>query len=139
MGAVVKRMKSWKEKLPPGKSYPIDDALKLVKEFATAKFDESVDVSVNLGVDDLHRQHQCQFSQRRGLGSGNPGANTGGRAFHSQWNGSLCRFYLAKHHELRSPVPDQMLQPAGAKGSPASQHIHGFQQAGFPRRVRTAN
>ena len=51
MPAVVKRTKTWKDKLPPGKSYPIDDALKLVKEFATAKFNESVDVSVNLGVD----------------------------------------------------------------------------------------
>jgi large subunit ribosomal protein L1 len=36
----VKRTKAWKEKLPPGKQYPIDDALKLVKEFATAKFNE---------------------------------------------------------------------------------------------------
>src|ERR1700733_14704182 len=51
MGATVKRTKTWKDKLPPGKSYAIDDALKLVKEFATAKFNESVDVSVNLGVD----------------------------------------------------------------------------------------
>ena len=33
------------------KSYPIDEALKLVKDTATAKFDESVDVAVNLGVD----------------------------------------------------------------------------------------
>src|SRR5947208_611688 len=33
------------------KSYPVDDALKLVKETAVAKFDESVDVAVNLGVD----------------------------------------------------------------------------------------
>ena len=31
MPAVVKRTKTWKEKLPPGKSYSIDDALKLVK------------------------------------------------------------------------------------------------------------
>ena len=35
----------------PGKSYPIDEALGLVKEFAKAKFDESVDVAVNLGID----------------------------------------------------------------------------------------
>ena len=32
-------------------SYPLDDALKLVKETATAKFDESIDVAVNLGID----------------------------------------------------------------------------------------
>ena len=51
MPAVAKRIKTWKAKLPPGKSFPIDDALKLVKEFATAKFNESIDVSVNLGVD----------------------------------------------------------------------------------------
>src|SRR5690606_2638699 len=35
----------------PGTVYPIDEALALVKELATAKFPESVDVAVNLGVD----------------------------------------------------------------------------------------
>ena len=32
MPTVAKRTTGWKEKLPPGKAYPIDDALKLVKE-----------------------------------------------------------------------------------------------------------
>ena len=59
---IVKRTKAWKEKLPPGKSYPIDDALKLVKEFATAKFNESVDVSVNLGVDATKSDQQVRGS-----------------------------------------------------------------------------
>src|ERR1700748_1779262 len=49
--ALVKRQKPWKEKLTPGKQYPVDEALKLVKEFATAKFAESVDAAVNLGID----------------------------------------------------------------------------------------
>jgi large subunit ribosomal protein L1 len=49
--AIVKRQKPWKEKIAPGKQYPIDDALKLVKEFASAKFNESVDAAVNLGID----------------------------------------------------------------------------------------
>ena len=46
-----KRMKTVRNKIDRIKSYPIDEALKLVKETATAKFDESVDVAVNLGVD----------------------------------------------------------------------------------------
>ena len=36
--ALTKREKAWKDKLPPGKQYSIDEALKLVKTFATAKF-----------------------------------------------------------------------------------------------------
>src|SRR4029450_6683624 len=51
MAAVSKRQKPWAEKIAPGRTYPIDDALALVKQFATAKFDESVDVAVNLGID----------------------------------------------------------------------------------------
>src|SRR6266513_460646 len=46
-----KRMKTVRGKINRVKSYPVDEALKLVKETATAKFDESVDVAVNLGVD----------------------------------------------------------------------------------------
>jgi large subunit ribosomal protein L1 len=46
-----KRMKTVRGKVDHGKAYPVDDALKLVKETAVAKFDESVDVAVNLGVD----------------------------------------------------------------------------------------
>jgi large subunit ribosomal protein L1 len=70
MPAVVKRTKSWKEKLPPGKTYPIDDALKLVKEFATAKFNESVDVSVNLGVDATKSDQQVRGSTVMPHGTG---------------------------------------------------------------------
>ena len=50
MPALAKRIKAWKDKLPPGKQYPVDDALKLVKEFAKAKFNESVDAAINLGI-----------------------------------------------------------------------------------------
>ena len=46
-----KRMTAVRKKVQPAKSYSVDEALKLVKETATAKFDESVDVAVNLGVD----------------------------------------------------------------------------------------
>jgi large subunit ribosomal protein L1 len=46
-----KRMKTVRGKVDRSKAYPVDDALKLVKETAVAKFDESVDVAVNLGID----------------------------------------------------------------------------------------
>ena len=46
-----KRMKTVRGKVDRDKSYLVDDALRLVKETAVAKFDESVDVAVNLGVD----------------------------------------------------------------------------------------
>jgi large subunit ribosomal protein L1 len=46
-----KRMKVVRAKVDHNKAYSVDEALKLVKETAVAKFDESVDVAVNLGVD----------------------------------------------------------------------------------------
>ena len=51
MAAATKRRKAAREKIDSTKVYVIDEALSLVKEFATAKFPESIDVSVNLGVD----------------------------------------------------------------------------------------
>src|SRR6184192_2445143 len=44
-------MRAVRGKVDHIKTYPLDEALKLVKETATAKFDESVDIAVNLGVD----------------------------------------------------------------------------------------
>ena len=46
-----KRMRAIKDKIDPNRNYPVADALQLVKETATAKFDESIDIAVNLGVD----------------------------------------------------------------------------------------
>ena len=51
MAKLSKRMRAIREKIEPGKLYALPDALQLVKETASAKFAESVDVSVNLGVD----------------------------------------------------------------------------------------
>jgi large subunit ribosomal protein L1 len=51
MTRLSKRKKNSREKVDAHKAYEIDAALGLVKELATAKFPESVDVSVNLGVD----------------------------------------------------------------------------------------
>jgi len=51
MAGLSKRRKAAREKLDSTKVYVVDEALSLVKELATAKFAESIDVSVNLGVD----------------------------------------------------------------------------------------
>lgn len=51
MPRLSKRTKAIRAKVELNKSYPIDDALSLIKQTATAKFDESVDVAVVLGVD----------------------------------------------------------------------------------------
>ncbi len=51
MSAPSKRVAHWRKTLTPGKQYPLDEAVRLVKELASAKFDESVDVAVNLGID----------------------------------------------------------------------------------------
>ena len=51
MAKLSKRIKNLRDKVDRNKLYPVADALALVKECAVAKFDESVDVSVNLGID----------------------------------------------------------------------------------------
>jgi large subunit ribosomal protein L1 len=62
MTVVAKRLKAWKSKIVPGKAYPIEEALGLVKEFAKAKFNESVDVAVNLGIDATKSDQQVRGS-----------------------------------------------------------------------------
>jgi large subunit ribosomal protein L1 len=51
MSKLTKRIKAIREKVDNLKVYPVDEALKLIKDCASAKFNESVDVSVNLGID----------------------------------------------------------------------------------------
>ncbi len=51
MAKLTKRRKLVREKLKAAVAYQVDEALALVKEFASAKFPESVDIAINLGVD----------------------------------------------------------------------------------------
>ncbi len=51
MAKLTKKQKDIAAKVEIGKRYSIEEALTLIKGCATAKFDESIDVSVNLGVD----------------------------------------------------------------------------------------
>ncbi len=51
MAKLSKRFKIIREMVEPGKVYPVDEAIRILKEVPPAKFRESVDVAVNLGVD----------------------------------------------------------------------------------------
>tara|TARA_S200000501_G_scaffold373832_1_gene421912 strand:- start:2129 stop:2824 length:696 start_codon:yes stop_codon:yes gene_type:complete len=51
MGKLSKRQKAIAEKLDSAKTYSVEEAVSLIAEFASPKFKESIDVSVNLGVD----------------------------------------------------------------------------------------
>lgn len=51
MAKIAKRVKAYNEKIEPGKVYPVEEALNLLKEVSTVKFDETVDASIMLGVD----------------------------------------------------------------------------------------
>jgi large subunit ribosomal protein L1 len=51
MAKLTKRAKANAEKVVVGKQYPLDEALGLLKQLSGVKFKESVDVSVNLGID----------------------------------------------------------------------------------------
>jgi len=51
MSKITKRQKAFREKLEAGKIYSADEALGLMIDLASAKFVESIDVAVNLGID----------------------------------------------------------------------------------------
>ncbi|MCB9025180.1 MAG: 50S ribosomal protein L1 [Bdellovibrionaceae bacterium] len=55
-----KRLSSAKEKVDPTKKYSIEEAVKLAVETATAKFDESIEVAVKLGVDPKQSDQQVR-------------------------------------------------------------------------------
>jgi large subunit ribosomal protein L1 len=49
-----KRVRNAREGVDRAKTYPLDEAVKLVKARATAKFDETIEIAMNLGVDPRH-------------------------------------------------------------------------------------
>jgi large subunit ribosomal protein L1 len=51
MSKLSKRVRAFREKVEPGKAYSIEEAVTLLNELSKVKFKESVDVSINLGVD----------------------------------------------------------------------------------------
>jgi large subunit ribosomal protein L1 len=68
--ALSKRLKNWQGKIAPGKYYPADEAFQLVKELAKAKFDETIDAAVNLGIDASKSDQQVRGSTVMPHGTG---------------------------------------------------------------------
>ena len=51
MSKLPKRKQAWDKLREHNKNYPVAEAFKMIKQAATAKFDEAVDVAINLGID----------------------------------------------------------------------------------------
>jgi large subunit ribosomal protein L1 len=70
MAKVGKRLRNLRETVARDKNYDVSEAVKLVKENAVAKFDETVEVAVNLGVDPRHADQMvrgvCQLPNGTG-------------------------------------------------------------------------
>jgi len=70
MAKIAKRLKKNHEGIERGKAYPLDEAVKLVKERANARFDETIEVSMNLGVDPRHADQMVRGVVQMPAGTG---------------------------------------------------------------------
>src|SRR3990172_8946566 len=70
MPHIAKRTKAARQGIDRETLYPLDEAVKLVKERATAKFDETVEVAINLGVDPRHADQMVRGVCQLPNGSG---------------------------------------------------------------------
>src|SRR6187200_2184716 len=68
--ATGKRIKKAREGIDRTKLYPLEEAVKLVKERAKAKFDETIEVAMNLGVDPRHADQMVRGVVNLPNGSG---------------------------------------------------------------------
>lgn len=68
--SLSKKQKLIKEKIIPNKSYKAEEAILLLKEFASKKFNEGVDISVNLGVDPRKSDQAIRLSTKLPKGTG---------------------------------------------------------------------
>lgn len=60
MAQLSKRSRAAREKVDPNVHVSVDEAIRLVKEFAVSKFDETVDLSINLNVDPRHAEQNIR-------------------------------------------------------------------------------
>jgi len=62
--AIGKRLKKAREGVDREKLYPLADAIKMVKERAKSKFDETIEISINLGVDPRHADQMVSWRRQ---------------------------------------------------------------------------
>ena len=72
MSKKSKRIKACHEKIDRNSSYGLDEAVKLIKENARAKFDETIEVAMNLGVDPRHSDQMVRGVVSLPNGTGKP-------------------------------------------------------------------
>ena len=88
MAKLSKRVKAFKEKVDPAKNYPVSEAVAILNELSSVKFKESIDVSVNLGVDPRKSDQvvrgatRCGRGQERKIGSN---ALSNRQEWHHSW------------------------------------------------------
>lgn len=70
MARIGKRLREGYRCLEPGRSYQLEEAVALVKRCATARFDESVEISMNLGIDPRHADQAVRGALQLPHGSG---------------------------------------------------------------------
>ena len=70
MSTLGKRTRTAREGVDREKLYPLDEAVKMVKERAKAKFDETIEVAMNLGVDPRHADQMVRGVVKLPNGSG---------------------------------------------------------------------
>ena len=70
MAKLSKRMRAIREKIDTMKQYPVKDAFELLKSVSSSKFNESVDVSVNLGIDPRKSDQNVRSSTLLPKGNG---------------------------------------------------------------------
>ncbi len=70
MAKTGKRLRKAAEGIERGKAYPLDEAVRLVKKAATAKFDETIEVAMNLGVDPRHADQMVRGVVQLPAGTG---------------------------------------------------------------------
>jgi large subunit ribosomal protein L1 len=65
-----KRLDKAAEGIDPGQAYPVDEAVKMIKSRAVAKFDETVEIAMNLGVDPRHADQNVRGAVNLPNGTG---------------------------------------------------------------------